>query len=112
MDIGAPDVTVERYADIVNSFGAAQGFTKMFDAVARVPYLSRDSAADADDRFISFDDEQAISEKAKYAKSKGQGGAFIFELTGDYFADRPAAERHPLLSAAKTAIKAGFVDLR
>ena len=109
-DVGAPDVTVERYADIVDSFGAAQGFTKTFDVVARVPYLSRDSAADVDDRFISFDDEQAISEKGQYAKSKGLGGVFIFELTGDYFGNRPAAERHPLLSAAKTAIKAGFVD--
>jgi len=47
--------------------------------------LSPDSAADADDRFMSFDDEQAISEKAQYDKSKGLGGAFIFELTGDYF---------------------------
>ena len=74
--------------------------------------MSRDSAADADDRFISFDDEQAISEKAQCAKSKGLGGAFIFELTGDHFGDRPAAERHPLLSAAKTAIKAGFVDVQ
>lgn len=109
-DIGAPEVTVERYADVVSSFGAAQGFTRLFDETARVPYLSRDSAAAMDDRFISFDDEQAIAEKAQYAKSKGLGGAFIFEVTGDYFPDRPAGERHPLLSAAKTAIKAGFVD--
>ncbi|MFO1519922.1 MAG: glycoside hydrolase family 18 protein [bacterium] len=104
-----PTVTLISYTDAINTLTAAQGFRKNFDATAKVPYLSLDSAKDADDRFVSFDDEQAIQEKANYLKSKGLAGAFIFEVSGDYFASKPAGQKHPLLNASKQFLLDGFV---
>ena len=109
-DIGAPQVTTVRYADLVTTLTPAQGYQAFFDAVAMVPWLGRDMPGNADDRFVSYDDEEAIRQKALYVRSKGLGGVFIFEVSGDYFPARPAGQRHPLMSAAKVYVKDGFVN--
>jgi len=96
-----PTVTLASYTDVVKNFLGAPGFSKSFDPVARVPYLSRDSANNADDRFISYDDEQAIQEKVAYVRNQGLGGLFVFELSGDYLPAQPAGQRHPLIEAVK-----------
>ena len=101
-----PAMSVMRYASILTMFTPAAGCTKSFDAAARVPWIGCNRAANADDRFISFDDEQAIQEKAQYITQKGMGGVFVFELSGDYRAGQVGDARHPLLTALKAAFAA------
>lgn len=96
----APTLTVIDYTEVTKLIAA--GYQKEVDTVAKVPYLTRDSGNNADDRFVSYEDEQSIQEKANFLKAKGLGGMFIFELTGDYFPG--AADLHPLLSAAKQSV--------
>lgn len=102
-DQPAPALDVFRYADVLTQFGSAPGCVKTFDAIARVPWIGCDRAANADDRFISFDDEQAIQEKATYIRDKGMGGVFVFELSGDYQPAAGGIARHPLVNALKAA---------
>ena len=105
-DPGAPSVNPMRAADIISTFTEANGFHKTFDDVARVPWIGRDAADSADDRFISFDDEQAIQEKARYIAQNGIGGIFIFELSGDFFPAATGDARHPLLAAVRNSFNA------
>src|SRR5262249_9179888 len=102
-DATPPSVAYVRTADILSNFIGAPGCTKSFDAVARVPWIGCDPGADADDRFISFDDEQAIQEKATYIGQKSLGGVFVFELSGDFFPGNTGDARHPLLTALRNS---------
>jgi chitinase len=109
--VTAPTVDFMRYADIVTNFTPAQGFQAFFDDAAEEPWLSYDDPAnDANDRFVSYDDAEAIRQKALYLQSQNLQGAFIFEITGDYLPSNPPGEQHPLLSAAKTYIKDQIVN--
>ena len=101
-----PSMSFMRAADIISTFTPAAGYTKTFDTVARVPWIGRDAPADADDRFISYDDEQAIQEKAAYIGQKGLGGVFVFEVAGDFFPAATGDARHPLLTALRNAFRA------
>jgi hypothetical protein len=98
-----PSVEYQRSADIIDFFTPAKGYTKTFDAVARVPWIGRDAAGGDDDRFVSYDDEQAIAEKAAYIAQKGLGGVFVFEVSGDFFPAAVGDARHPLLTAVRNA---------
>jgi len=100
----APTQSMVDYSAVVNDLTAAKGYQKQFDAVAQVPYLSLDSKDDAQDRFVSYEDEQSIQAKAKYVNDKGLGGMFMFEMFGDYFPGKQGAEKHPLVSAAGAAL--------
>jgi chitinase len=104
-DSTPPSMTFMRAADIIANFTPANGYTKSFDAVARVPWIGRDAPADSDDRFISYDDEQAIQEKAAYIAAKGLGGVFVFEVSGDFFPAAAGDARHPLLTALRNALR-------
>jgi chitinase len=104
-DLTSPSMTFMRAADIIGTFTPANGYTKTFDAVARVPWIGRDAPADANDRFISYDDEQAIQEKAAYIAQKGLGGVFVFEVSGDFFPAAAGDARHPLLTALRNAFR-------
>ena len=105
-DATPPTMTFMRAADIIANFTPANGYTKSFDADARVPWISRDAAGGANDRFISYDDEQAIQEKAGYIAQKGLGGVFVFEVSGDFFPAAVGDARHPLLTALRNAFRA------
>lgn len=100
-DANPPTMTVLRYADILTQFTPAMGCQTQFDAVARVPWIGCNRPLNANDRFVSFDDEQAIQEKAQYIAQKGMGGVFVFELSGDFFPGATGDARHPLLAAVK-----------
>jgi chitinase len=104
-DLTPPSMTFMRAADIIANFTPANGYTKTFDAVARVPWIGRDAPASANDRFISYDDEQAIQEKAAYIAQKGLGGVFVFEVSGDFFPAAIGDARHPLLTALRNAFR-------
>jgi len=75
-----------------------------WDSVAQAAYLSIDRGGSADDRFISFDNEQTCRRKIDYARSKGLGGVFIWELGGGYRASMPEGERDRLLGAVREAV--------
>ena len=69
-----------------------------WDPSARVPFLSGGNS------FLTYDNEQSVTEKVNYAKENNLGGWIIWELSGDYL---PAqAQKHPLLTAVKKAMKA------
>jgi chitinase len=75
---------------------------RLWDDLARVPYLSFDSAHAPDGcTYISYDDEQSIEEKGAYVRSRGLGGVIQWEINEGYIASAPAGERSPLLLAVR-----------
>ncbi|MBI1862576.1 glycoside hydrolase family 18 protein [Candidatus Microgenomates bacterium] len=80
-----------------------------WDDVAKVPYISIDGSGTTQDQFISYENEQSLTEKINYIKSSGIGGMIIWELNSGYRANLPAGQRNPLLSAIKTAVGGGTV---
>jgi len=61
------------YYDIAN----LTGWTRYWDNVAQVPYLSNGSSV------ITYDDSMSIALKCQYAKTKGLAGIMIWELSQD-----------------------------
>lgn len=73
-----------------------------WDSVAQAAYLSIDRPGSADDKFISYDNEISCARKIAYARSRGIGGVFIWELGGGQLpAQFPNRDR--LLQAVKIA---------
>jgi chitinase len=64
------------------------GWTRYWDNVAQVPYLSNGSSV------ITYDDSMSIALKCQYAKTKGLSGIMIWELSQDVI-----GQRQPLLEA-------------
>jgi chitinase len=65
------------YGNIAANYLNAPGYTRYFHTESMVPWLFNGST------FISYEDEQSIEYKAQYIKSKGLGGAMIWELSQD-----------------------------
>lgn len=65
------------YASIAASYLNTPGYVRYFHQESMVPWLFNGST------FISYEDEQSIGLKAQYVKSKGLGGAMIWELSQD-----------------------------
>ena len=103
MKIAADDGQMS-YSNIVRNYSATAA--KKWDAAARAPYLSSATPLGADKcNFISYEDEQSIAEKGRYAREKGLGGTIIWTLGQAHFGTRPAGQRDPLLDAAKAAFR-------
>jgi chitinase len=84
------------YENIMTQYYVAAA--RKWDAVARVPYLSFQTAQAPDGcGYISYDDEQSIGEKASYVKSEGLGGVIVWEINEGYLGS--ASEKNPLLVA-------------
>ncbi len=75
-----------------------------WDSSAQAAYLSIDREGSAGDKFISYDNETSCRSKVDYARRKGLGGVFIWELGGGYRAGQPAGERDRLLQAVRRAL--------
>lgn len=74
----AKDLT---YTDIAPMIG--KGWTRGWDDTAKVPYLTADDGSG----FITYDDAQSISNKCAWAKTKGLGGAIVWQIAGDRMSD-------------------------
>ena len=65
------------YGNIVANFLNAPGYVRYYHQQSMVPWLFNGST------FISYEDEISMNAKAQYIKSKGLGGAMIWELSQD-----------------------------
>ncbi|MDF2541557.1 MAG: glycoside hydrolase family 18 [Herbinix sp.] len=65
------------YGNIAGNYLNNPEFERFFHSVSLVPWLFNGST------FITYDDEQSMSEKAKFMKEKGLGGVMIWELSQD-----------------------------
>jgi len=65
------------YSNIAANYLNSAGYVRYFRQQSMVPWLFNGST------FISYEDEQSIGYKAQYIKSKGFGGAAIWELSQD-----------------------------
>jgi chitinase len=90
------------YASIMANYYSASA--RKWDDAAKVPYLSFATAHAPDGcGYISYDDEQSITEKGNYVRSKGLGGVIQWELNEGYLKSAPVGSRNPLLLAIQHA---------
>ena len=66
------------YGTLVNNYINKNGWIRYWDIQAKATYLKNDSS------FITYEDEQSISNKTDYIKSKELGGAMFWEYNQDY----------------------------
>jgi chitinase len=71
---------------------ATNGFVKYWDNVCKQPYLVNKNTQ----TMVTYDDENAISEKCNYIKANGLKGAMIWELSRGFIAG--ASDPNPLLT--------------
>ncbi|NOK11060.1 glycosyl hydrolase family 18 protein [Corallococcus exercitus] len=75
-----------------------------WDEEAKVPYLSYPNAFGPQAcNYISYENVASISEKGRWAREKGLGGAIIWTINQGHFPNAPAGERDPLLKATYSA---------
>jgi chitinase len=74
-----------------------------WDTNAVVPYLSIDTTDNKTDTFVSYDNEDSLRAKVRYAATNGLGGVMIWELSQGWRGDQPVGKRDPLLQAVKSA---------
>ena len=90
---GTPNMSQINYNSLAPLIGQR---TYGWDGGAHTPYLS------ASDSFLSYDNEQSVTDKVNFAKSNNLGGWIIWNVATDYF---PAGSpKHPLLTAVKNAM--------
>ena len=65
------------YQSIVDNYLSKPTFTRYFHSQSMVPWLFDGSI------FISYEDQQSITYKTEYIKSKNLGGAMVWELSQD-----------------------------
>lgn len=75
-----------------------------WDSQADVPYLSINQSGSANDKFISYDNEQSLKDKIDYAKQQNLSGVMIWGLGSGYRSSMPAGQRDKLLQSVKNAV--------
>jgi GH18 family chitinase/sugar lactone lactonase YvrE len=106
----APSYSTLPYRQMITTLAVTNGYTTNFDSTADQSWLSYDpsgsgSTNESKDSFVSYDSPTSIAKKGvDLSPSAGVGsalgGAFIFELSGDFAATASASQQHPLLNAA------------
>ncbi|MGY3795536.1 Ig-like domain-containing protein [Aquimarina sp. 433] len=66
-----------NYFFIKQKTGAGSGWTKKWDNQAKVPYMVKGNF------FLSYDDEESITEKAKFINANNLAGTIIWTVFGD-----------------------------
>lgn len=75
----------------------AQGWTRAWDDIAKVPY------AYGDNQWVSYEDKESLKIKTDYIKSLGLGGASIWSLDNDDFEGSFCNQgAYPLLNAVRS----------
>ncbi len=71
-----------------------------WDIYAHEPYLSINEQDNASDTFVTFENQQSLTDKIDYIKSNDLGGWSIWNINNDYFPSEPAtAQIYPLSHA-------------
>jgi len=73
----------------------------VWDERAEVSYLNIEHPR----LFISFDNEQAVRRKVRYAAEERLGGVMLWELGGGFLTDTSTGSRSPLLKAVKQEVE-------
>lgn len=94
----APVTTQLSYNSILATY--YQSNLYHWDTNAQAAYLSLDNAGSTNDKFISYDDPRTCQSKISYARNRGLGGVFIWELAQDH----KAGQSDPLLLAIRQAL--------
>jgi chitinase len=98
----AADDGAMSYANIVTGYYSPS--LRVWDATARVPYLSSATPIGAAGcTFVSYEDAQSIAEKGAYVRALGLGGTIIWTIAQGHVASLPAGQRDPLLDAVRAA---------
>ena len=66
------------YSNYLSNLG--NGVTRYWDATAKAPYLYDENRG----HFVTYEDEESIAAKCKYARDNSLGGVMIWELGEDY----------------------------
>lgn len=78
---GAVAKGIHEYGNLENKgWINANGFVRYWSDTAKVPWLYKKSTG----TFITYEDTESIAYKAKYIKSKGLGGAMLWEINQDF----------------------------
>ncbi|HEX7602064.1 MAG TPA: glycoside hydrolase family 18 protein, partial [Polyangiaceae bacterium] len=92
------DDNVMSYRHIYESYLTPQ--VLQWDPAASATYLSFSSPHGAEGcTFVSYEDEKSITEKAKYVKSAGLGGAIVWTIGEGHLPSLAPGKRDPLLTA-------------
>ncbi len=95
------------YRNIVTGYETLGNATKIYDAAAKVPYLTFTSESGAQGcRYVTYEDPQSIADKSAYVKAQGYGGTIIWTINQGYLPAAAVGARDPLLAA----FKAGLLD--
>jgi chitinase len=78
--LGLPFTTSADYTYTEAMGLQSSGWTRIWDATARVPYLRRPDSG----MVLCYDDPQSVTAKCDYVKSRQSAGLIIWELTQDY----------------------------
>lgn len=79
-DCDGPTRKMYSYEHIKNQgWINANGFVRYWNSEAKVPYLYKKTTG----TFVSYEDAESIGYKTSYLKSRGLGGAMIWEMTQD-----------------------------
>jgi chitinase len=90
---------VMSYAHIMSAYYSPNA--RHWDDVAEVPYLSFEAPWGPEGcTYITYEDAESIAIKARWAKSRGLGGAILWTINEGYLGARPDGPRQPLLDAA------------
>ncbi|MBB6099155.1 chitinase [Deinobacterium chartae] len=90
------------YTNIMSSYYSEA--VKRWDDRAKVPYLSSEVPLGPKGcNFVSYEDPQSIALKGEFVRSRGLGGAIIWNINEGYLPTAPAGSRDPLMDAVKQA---------
>ncbi|WP_153553956.1 glycosyl hydrolase family 18 protein [Halomicrobium sp. LC1Hm] len=80
LEDGADPTGAFDFGDLEENIEGADGWTKKRHDPGAVPYIVNED----EETIISYDDEQAIEEKVKFAKERGMQGVMFWELSQDW----------------------------
>jgi len=92
------DDNVMSFTNIMTSYYDAA--SHHWDDTAKAPYLGYSSPHGPQGcTFVSYEDEQSILEKGKYAAQMGLGGAIVWTINQGHLPNAPEGQRDPLMKA-------------